>query len=60
MNILKTLTWAVLVTPLAFATVGCEDDDGPAEEVGEQIDEAGDEVGDDLEEAGDEVEEAIE
>lgn len=59
MNILKTLTWAVLMTPLAFATIGCEDD-GPAEEVGEQIDEAGDEVGDNLEEAGDEVEEAIE
>ncbi|WP_182481829.1 hypothetical protein [Henriciella algicola] len=34
----------------------CDSNDGPAEEMGEEIDEAGDE----LEEAGDELEEEVE
>ncbi len=59
MKILKTLTWAVLLTPLAFATVGCEKNDGPAERAGEKVDEAADEVSEGAEEAGDEIEEAL-
>jgi hypothetical protein len=38
--------WAVLaVTPL-MGLAGCDDDDGPAEKVGEAIDEAAEEVED--------------
>ena len=36
--------------------VACADNDGPAEEMGEEIDEAGDE----MEEAGDELENEVE
>jgi len=60
MSILKTLTWAVLITPLAFATVGCEKKDGPAEKAGEQVDEAAEEVSEGVEEAGDKIEDAVE
>lgn len=59
MTILRTLTLAALMAPLAFASVGCEDD-GPAEEAGEQIDEAADELGEGVEEAGDSIEDAVE
>jgi hypothetical protein len=37
----------------------CEDQDGPAEEIGEAIDDAADETGDSLEDAADEVEDAV-
>lgn len=59
MQILKTLTWAVLMTPLAFGTIGCEENDGPAEQAGEKVDEAAEEVSEGAEEAGDEIEEAL-
>lgn len=67
MNVLKMLTWAVLVTPLAVGTIGCERKEGPAEKAGKAIDNAGDKVeesvenaGDKVEEAGDKIEDAVE
>ncbi|MDX1564880.1 MAG: hypothetical protein R3236_05700 [Phycisphaeraceae bacterium] len=45
-------------TLLGMGLPACDSDDGPAEELGEKIDEGVEEVGEDLEEAGDEIEEA--
>ncbi|WP_245748409.1 hypothetical protein [Vreelandella subterranea] len=48
---------------LAFFAVGlsaCGDDQGPAEEAGENIDETMEEAGDEMEEIGEEVEDAAE
>lgn len=53
-NILFALLLALSVTVLA----GCEDQ-GPAEEAGENIDETMEEAGDEMEEGADEVEEDI-
>lgn len=57
MNVLKTLTWAVLMTPLAMGTIACEDEAETIEvdEIGEETEELGDELGDETEELGDEV-----
>lgn len=60
MNVLKMLTWAVLTAPLAVGVMGCERKEGPAEEAGEAIDNAGDKVEENVEEAGDKIEEATE
>jgi predicted small lipoprotein YifL len=48
---LSLLTAAALVALLSLA--GCGDDDGPAEEAGESVDEAVEEAGDEIEEATD-------
>ena len=53
-NILCALMLALSVGMLA----GCEEQ-GPAEEAGEEIDEAVEEAGDEMEEAADEVEEEV-
>jgi hypothetical protein len=47
------------VLSLGLVATGCEDNDGPMEEVGEGIDEAADEAGDAIEDAADEVEDAV-
>ncbi|NBB93708.1 MAG: hypothetical protein GVY32_11125 [Gammaproteobacteria bacterium] len=53
-NILCALLLALSVGMLA----GCEQE-GPAEEAGEEIDEAVEEAGDDMEEAAEEVEDEV-
>lgn len=54
----KTIVALFLMAILAFAFVGCEKD-GPAEELGEKVDDAIDDAGDAMEDAADEVEDAI-
>lgn len=56
-NILLLLSIAVLSCGLV--TTGCENNDGPAENVGESLDDAVDEAGDAIEDAADEVEDAV-
>lgn len=56
MTILKTLTWALLATPLAIGAVGCDRNDGPAERAGERVDEVTREVRIDIHQAGDRIE----
>ena len=53
------VTAAMLAGVAAFAT-GCGEDEGPAEEMGEAIDEAVEEAEDALEDAEDALEEATE
>ena len=52
------LLMTVAVLSLGLATTGCEDNDGPMEELGESIDEAVDDAGDAIEDAADEMEDA--
>lgn len=54
-NKLLNILFAVLLALSVGVLAGCEEQ-GPAEEAGEEIDEAVDEAGDELEEAGDEIE----
>lgn len=55
----RTLTAAGLALALvtAFGLAGCEEE-GPAEQVGEKIDESVEETGEALEETGDEIEDS--
>lgn len=52
------LLMTVAVLSLGLATTGCQDNDGPAEDLGESIDDAVDDAGDAIEDAADEVEDA--
>jgi len=54
------LLFSIAALSFGLVTTGCEGNDGPAEEVGESIDEAVDEAGDAIEDAADEVEDAVE
>jgi predicted small secreted protein len=56
----KAIGVALLLAFLAVGLTACGDDQGPAEEAGENIDETMEEAGDEIEEAGDEMEEAAE
>lgn len=42
-----------------FAISGCDQGDGPLEELGEEIDDAVDDAGDAIEDAGDELEDEL-
>lgn len=44
-----------LMMALGLTLAGCSDDQGPAEEAGEQVDETMEETGDEVEEATDEM-----
>ncbi|UTF59771.1 hypothetical protein [Gilvimarinus sp. DA14] len=56
MSILKRiLLLAVFALPLA----ACDTNDGPAEELGENLDNAAEETGDAMDDAADEVEDAV-
>lgn len=59
----KRFTSLLLAALLGIATTlslsACDTEDGPAENAGEQIDEAADEAQDAVEEAGEEAEEAV-
>ncbi|MCA1771082.1 MAG: hypothetical protein LC677_00010 [Halomonas sp.] len=57
---LKAFGVALLLALLAGGLAACEDEQGPAEEAGENVDETMEEAGEEMEEAGDEMEEAAE
>lgn len=57
-NKLFHILFALLLALSVGILAGCEDQ-GPAEEAGENIDEAVEEAGDDLEEAADEAEDEV-
>ena len=42
-----------------MATTGCDDNDGPVEDMGESIDDAVDDAGDAMEDAADDAEDAV-
>lgn len=46
-----------LMMALGLTVAGCAEEQGPAEEAGEQIDQTMEEAGDKIEEAGDKMEE---
>ncbi|KPQ20491.1 MULTISPECIES: hypothetical protein [unclassified Halomonas] len=57
---LKTIGVAILLAFLAVGLAACEDEQGPAEEAGENVDESMDDAGEEMEETGEEMEEAAE
>ncbi len=59
-DVLKKLGLALLVGMLAAGLVGCQDDPGPAEEAGQQIDEAMEDAGEGFEEMGESIQDAAE
>lgn len=54
------LLFSIAALTVGLVTTGCVENDGPAENVGESIDDAVDEAGDAIEDAADEVEDAVE
>ncbi|MDI5985180.1 hypothetical protein QLQ85_10270 [Halomonas sp. M4R5S39] len=59
-DMLKRLGLALLVAMMAGALVACEDDPGPAEEAGQNIDEAMEDAGEGVEEMGEEIQDSAE
>lgn len=57
MNIAKLL---LIMTVASFAAVGCDTDDGEAENLGESIDNAGESISDAANDAGNAIEDACE
>jgi predicted small secreted protein len=57
MNVAKLL---LLMTVASFAIIGCDTNDGGAENLGEAIDETGDKIGDAATDAGNAIEDACE
>ncbi|MGM0544528.1 MAG: hypothetical protein ACQERP_11710 [Pseudomonadota bacterium] len=54
----KAIGVAILLAFLAVGLAACGDDQGPAEEAGESIDETMEDAGEEMEEAGEEIEDA--
>ncbi|RUR34690.1 hypothetical protein [Vreelandella nanhaiensis] len=59
-QLVKTLLIAALIALLAGGLVACDNDQGPAEEAGESIDESMDNAGESIEEAGENIQDAAE
>lgn len=53
------LLLSIAVLSCGLVTTGCEDNDGPVENIGEGIDDAVDDAADAIEDAADEVEDAV-
>lgn len=60
MKWMRMLLAAMMVLGVAFGTVGCAEEEGPAEEAGEAIDEAAEDMGDAMEDLGENIEERAE
>lgn len=63
MNIFRSLFFALLIGIAVVGMYGCPQNDsneGPAEQAGEQVDDAVDKAGDAIEDAGDKAGDAIE
>ncbi|MDT8879897.1 hypothetical protein RSO68_10455 [Halomonas saccharevitans] len=58
-NMLRKLSLALLIAMLGAGLAACEEE-GPAEQAGENIDESMEEMGDGVEEMGDNLEQAAE
>ncbi|GAB2803547.1 hypothetical protein GCM10027040_34870 [Halomonas shantousis] len=58
-DLLKKFALALVVALMTFGMVGC-DNDGPAEEAGENVDNAMDNAGDSMENAGEDIQDAAE
>ncbi|OLO02821.1 MULTISPECIES: hypothetical protein [Salinicola] len=59
-DLLKKMAMAMLLGLMAFGVVACDNDEGPAEEAGESVDNAVDNAGDAMDDAGDEMQEQSE
>lgn len=57
---MRTHHLLLLAIIAAFGTSGCDSNDGPAEEMGEALDDTGDNVEDAADDAGDAIEDACE
>ncbi|MCI0510814.1 hypothetical protein C8E00_107154 [Chromohalobacter marismortui] len=57
---LKKLALLLVIVMTALGVVACDNDEGPAEEAGESVDNAMDEAGDTMEEAGEDIQDAAE
>ncbi|MGM0914467.1 MAG: hypothetical protein ACQEXC_02650 [Pseudomonadota bacterium] len=54
----RKLALALLAGLLALGLAACQDEPGPAEEAGQEIDQAMEDAGDEVEEMGDAIEDA--
>jgi hypothetical protein len=52
------LLMSVAILSVGLATTGCQENEGPMEDLGEEVDDAVDDAGDAIEDAADEVEDA--
>jgi len=59
MSILRTCNAVMLTVALALGVAACDDKDGPAEEIGEEIDDAAGKVKSEAKEAKREIKEEI-
>ncbi|MCA1768645.1 MAG: hypothetical protein LC652_01385 [Halomonas sp.] len=59
-DMLKKLGLAMLVGMLAAGLVGCQDEPGPAEKAGQEVDKAMDDAGEGIEEMGESIQDAVE
>ena len=59
-DLLKKMAMAMLLGLMAFGVVACDNDEGPAEEAGESVDDAVDNAGSTMEDAGEEIQEEAE
>ncbi|MCL7939477.1 hypothetical protein M8009_04045 [Halomonas sp. ATCH28] len=57
---IRKLGLALLIAMLGAGLAACEEEQGPAEEAGENIDESMEEMGEGMEEMGEEMEETAE
>ena len=57
---LKKLALMLVIGMTAFGVVACNNDEGPAEEAGESVDDAMDNAGDSMEDAGEDIQDAAE
>lgn len=59
-DLLKKMAMAMLLGLMAFGVVACDNDEGPAEEAGESVDNAMDDAGDAMDDAGEEIQDKAE
>lgn len=59
-GMMRYLAMAALVAMIGLGLAACEDDPGPAEEAGQNIDEAMEDAGEGIEEMGESLEESAE
>lgn len=59
-DLLKKMAMAMLLGLMAFGVVACDNDDGPAEEAGQSVDNAMDDAGDTMEDAGEDIQDEAE
>jgi len=58
MKLGKTVSTALVMSALFVALAGCQKQEGPAEQAGENVDNAVDKTGEQIEKAGDSIQDA--